>query len=156
MKLRIKNAQVIAKPLFPKTYAFALSDLTKGTCQKGGNISASNSALGKTITKLITKTPCRISINTNLDGYTIDGTTYEPLLRVACNGGFIVGDFDHSLPRNCSNVLIPEGATRIGFSVEWCEGTGKNATVISSGTGNENVLDENYQTGDITLTISKP
>lgn len=156
MRLRIKNAQVIAKPRFPKTYAFALSDLTKGTCQKTGYIQAGNSALGRTLNDLITQTPCRISISTNLDGYTIDGTIYEPLLRVACNGGFIVGDFDHSLPRNCSNVLIPEGATKIGFSVEWCEGTGKSATTISSGTGNNNVLDKNYQTGDITLTISKP
>jgi hypothetical protein len=156
MRLKIKNAQVIAKPLFPKTYAFALSDLKKGTVQTNGGMSSNNSGLYRTLNDLITQTPCRISIETNLEGYTIDERTYEPLLRVSCNGAFIVGGFNHTLPRSCDNVLIPEGANQLGFSVEWCEGTGKSAPTISSGTGNENVLDEIYQTGDITLTISKP
>lgn len=153
MRLKIKNANVVAVSVFPPTFSFAYNDLLHGTIQKNGTITeGSESALGLNLMSLIPKTPCRISISAV--AYIIDGHRYQPIIRLACNGGFEVGAFNKTGPESCNNVLIPEGATKVGFSVEYAEGNGQSAPYIS--TAGENALQDNYQTGDITLTISKP
>lgn len=153
MRLKIKNANVVAVPVFPRTFRFAYDDLRKGTIgPEGGIVSSNSSALGRELMSLIPKTPCKVSISAV--AYTIDGHRYQPIVRLACNGSFIVGRYNKTGPESCDNVLIPEGATNVGFSVEYAEGNGSSAPYIS--TAGDNALRDNYQTGDITLTISKP
>jgi hypothetical protein len=153
MRLKIKNANVVAVPIYPRTFRFAYDDLQKGTVDTNGNPTGTGySALGHELNSLIPKTPCRVSISAV--AYTIDGHRYQPIVRLACNKSFIVGGYNKTGPESCDNVLIPEGATKVGFSVEYAEGNGSSAPYIT--TEGEDALQDNYQTGDITLTISKP
>lgn len=154
MRLIIKNANVVAVPVFPRIFEFAYDDLKKSTIGTGGGPAGSNntSALCHELMSLIPKTPCKVSISAV--AYTIDGHRYQPIVRLVCNGSIIVGGYNKTGPESCDNVLIPEGATGVGFSVEYAEGNGSSAPSIS--TAGEDALQDNYQTGDITLTISKP
>ena len=82
MRLKIKNANVVAVPAFPRTFEFAYDDLEKGTVGTNGNPSGSGySALGLNLMSSIPKTPCRISISAK--AYTIDGHRYQPIVRLA-------------------------------------------------------------------------
>lgn len=154
MRLKIKNANVVAVPTFPRTFRFAYDDLEKGTVSTNGDPAGSgSSALGLNLMSLIPKTPCRVSISA--EAYTIDGHRYQPIVRLAYNGAFQVGGYNKKGPESCDNVLIPEGAIKVGFSIEYAEGSG-SSSVPSITTAGENALQDNYQTGDITLTISRP
>lgn len=154
MKLKIKNAQVVAVPAFPKQIQFAFDELTPATVRNNGSFygDVANSALGKRkIEGIIIKKPCRVTLTAKT--FTIEDVEYFPKFRLSCNGEYVVGGTGGKDKPQCNNIPIPDGATGIAFDVEWRDS--ENIT-IATGTGNTNILAENYQTGDITLTISKP
>ena len=150
MNITITGGKLKFIPRFPKTYSFAFEDLKKGAVQKNGNINDSDSALAKKITSILTHTPCRITITA--PEYTYNNVTYAPYFRVACDGNFIVGGFNNSDKPQCNNILIPEGATSVGFHVTW-QAEGHINITSESGTNNPNILNELYETGDITLLV---
>jgi hypothetical protein len=150
MNMTITGGKLKFIPRFPKTYSFAFEDLVKGTVQISGKTQGSDSALSKNITSILTHTPCRITITA--PEYTYNDVTYAPYFRVACNGAFIVGGFNNKDTPQCNNILIPEGATGVGFHVTW-QAEGHINISSSSGTNNPDILNELYETGDITLLV---
>lgn len=151
MKMTISGGKLKIITRFPKTYSFAFEDLEKGTIQKNGHISQSSSALAKNITSILMHTPCRITITA--PEYTYNDVTYAPYFRVSCNGDLIVGGFNNSDKPQCNNILIPEGATGVGFHVNWQIPEGRINIASESGTNNPDILNELYDTGDITLLV---
>lgn len=151
MKIIVKNGKVKIIPLFPKSISLAADEITKATAGPSGGPNSSKSAFFKRLDSLLAPyLPCKVSILAT--DYEYNNVVYKPSYRLTANNAFLVGKYGSDVGQ-CNNILVPEGAQNVSFSVEWKD---DNKVSISTGTENDDILDLLYNDGDIIIELEAP